>query len=147
MAPLVRRAARPQPGSPGARSKLKHNRLSITINQRALDVYEFLINPKNAPKWINSVKTETASEWPPKVGTIYRDHDVNGEIYEYEVSALAPGELVELSQEWGYHERITLTAQSPEVTQLHYHEWVDVGELPELTSHPRLERLKELIEG
>jgi hypothetical protein len=126
---------------------VRHNRLTIKINRPPTEVLAFLSNPKNAPNWMDSVKSETASEWPPRLGTTYRDHDVNGKNYEYEVTAYKAGELIELSQAWGYHERITLNALDSKTTELKYHEWVDDGELPELTGIARLETLKRLVEA
>ncbi len=127
---------------------MKENRITITIGKPAHQAFDFIVNPKNAPKWQDDILvSEETNEWPSKLGTIYTDHDPDGESYEYKVTAFEPGKVFELSQDWGYHERFTFSLQDDKTTKVEYREWMDDGDLPEATPRARLEKLKRILDS
>jgi hypothetical protein len=48
------------------------NTLSILIHAPISAVFDFTLDPKNTPRWISSIQKEWTNEWPPKIGTVYR---------------------------------------------------------------------------
>lgn len=126
---------------------MKSNKLTVKLNKPAGDVFAFVTNPKNSPKWMDFIVYEESSDYPPKVGTSYRNKDTDGQWYDYEVTAVEKDKLFELSQaEWGFHVRYTLTPVGANSTKFDFHEWVDKDELDELEKQETLERLKKVIE-
>ncbi|MEI7563640.1 MAG: hypothetical protein WCJ39_08670 [bacterium] len=53
---------------------MKENKLTIIINKPINEVFEFSTNPKNTHLWVDSIKEEITNEYPPKMGTIYKNH-------------------------------------------------------------------------
>jgi len=52
---------------------MKDLKLTIQIDKPAKDIFEFILNPQNTPKWIDFITVDETSEWPPKLGTPYRN--------------------------------------------------------------------------
>jgi len=126
---------------------MKENKLIIQINKSAAEVYNFYINPNNTPLWVGSIVTEETTEWPIKVGTIYKNQNKEGKWAEYVVNALKENELYELiSKDRIYHVRYTHTPISNASSLLEYYEWVDKGELEEPFTQDILEKLKSVLE-
>lgn len=61
-----------------------------------MEVFEFTINPKNTPRWIEYLEIEETNEWPPKIGTIYRNRGLSSKQSEYNVFAFKAYQLFEL---------------------------------------------------
>ena len=55
---------------------MKENKISIEINCTVGKVFEFTLNPKNTPLWIDNIVREERNESSVKVGTEYKN--VNG---------------------------------------------------------------------
>ena len=51
---------------------MKENKHTIIINKPIHEVFEFTTNPQNTHLWVPFISKETSSEYPPKIGTIYR---------------------------------------------------------------------------
>ena len=126
---------------------MKSNKLVIKINNFSSKVFAFYINPKNTPLWIDSIIVEQTSEWPIKVGTVYKNQNKSGEWLEYAVTKLKENKLFELvSKDGNYHVRYTHRNIGPETSELEYYEWVDEGEIKEPFTQDILEKLKFLVE-
>jgi len=125
---------------------MKDLRLAITINKPAKVIFEFALNPKNTPTWVDFITVEETNEWPPKLGTIYRNQNPAGEWREYELTAFKPNKEFVLSKKGGYHVRYTLRPIDENTTKLEYYEWIDNGELTEVLTQDVLEKLKRVIE-
>jgi uncharacterized protein YndB with AHSA1/START domain len=125
---------------------MKDLRLTITIDKPAQDVFAFTIDPRNTPKWIDAITVEESNEWPPKVGTVYRNQSAMGEWREFEMTAFEPGKTFTLSKKDGYHVRYTCKPLTVTSTELEYYEWVETGTLQDILTMETLEKLKQVIE-
>src|SRR5438874_1842480 len=94
---------------------MKDLRLTIEINRPAKEVFDFTLNPKNTPKWIDFITEEKTDDWPPKLGTTYRNRgSENSEWSEYELTEYDPGKAFTLSEKDGsYHVRYSFTPITP----------------------------------
>lgn len=127
---------------------MKTNTIVITINKSAKNIFLFLLNPKNTPKWINSIVAEETNEWPVKHGTVYRNKDSNGTWMEYVLTEITPYVSFTLtSKDAVYHVRYSFDSINTNITTLTYHEWMEKGELLEPFEFNTLANLKQLIEN
>lgn len=126
---------------------MKENRLIVKINKSKNEVFDFTINPKNTPKWIDAIESEETNEWPIKIGTKYHNKGKSGEWSEYIVIALDPNKLFEIKMLGSnYHTRYTYRDLG-DGTELEYFEWVDEGEIENPFTIGVLEKLKKFLES
>lgn len=125
---------------------MQHNRLSITIDCTLSEVFDFTTNPINTPRWIVDLLTEECSEYPPRLGTVYRNKGAAGSWSEYSVSRLEPNQTFELiARDGNYHVRYTYT-EAGKATVLEYLEWLNQGNLELPLTQDVLEKLKRVLE-
>lgn len=131
---------------------MKDLKLTIEINKPVEEVFAFTINPKNTPKYVESIIAEETNEWPVKLGTIYRNQRKNGEWSEYEMTEFEPNKMFVMSQKndnfhVGY---IFAPTDNGTATRLEYHVWKNEGELPDSLTvdvlQGILDTLKSVIE-
>ena len=127
---------------------MKSKRLVIQINKPVAEVFSFVINPKNTPKWIDSITQEEINESPPKLGTIYKNQNRDGGWAEYEMTAFEKNKMFVMSNKASaYHVKYALTPVNGNSTELEYYEWVDSGgEIKEPFTSKILEKLKNVME-
>lgn len=126
---------------------IKKNKLLITINVPAARLFEFLLDPKNTSKWVDSIICEEANVLPVQEGTIYRNQNKEGVWNEYVVTSLEKNKSFIMKMKDGnYHVRYTLVPLSETETELEYFEWVIRDALQEPFTNEVLIRLKSIIE-
>ncbi|MDB5178587.1 MAG: hypothetical protein JWN01_530 [Patescibacteria group bacterium] len=127
---------------------MKELTLRIKIARTPEDVFEFTTNPANTPKWIDFITEEQTNEWPPKVGTIYRNHSGDGQWSELEVTSYAENYTFTMSRKDGsFHVTYTVKPLGENLTELEFHERVEEGELGDQFTQATLEKLKRVMEA
>lgn len=125
---------------------MKYLKLKIQIDALPDTVFEFVTNPANTSRWIDSIVREETNESPPKLGTIYRNQNQAGQWSEYEMTKFDPDKMfIMSSRNSPYRVRYTLTPVDGR-TELEYYEWVESGELEEPFTLEPLEKLKSILE-
>lgn len=124
------------------------NRIHITIQKSAKEIIEFLLNPQNTPKWIDTISHEETNEWPVKEGSVYRNKTTDGTWHEYILTSLEPNHkgFILKAKDGNYHVRYTITPVSESACDLEYFEWVIRGHLPEPFFESILKKLKMVLE-
>ena len=124
---------------------MQENKITIIINKPIEEVFEFTTNPKNTPLWISFIEEEITEEFPPKIGTIYRnrrgDSWNESKVIEYEPNKLFKLENDTFSVRYNY-KKITNNS-----TELVYLESVKQGILAKPFTKEVLQKLKEIIES
>jgi hypothetical protein len=80
----------------------QENVSSAAINAPIEFCFEQVINPKNAPKWQSAIRSGTASEFPPKRGTVYTGLLKQGGAEKLTVSEFVPNKKFALKASDGY---------------------------------------------
>ncbi|MBU0707317.1 SRPBCC family protein [Patescibacteria group bacterium] len=126
---------------------MKENKVSVVINKPVREVFEFTTDPRNTHLWVQSIKKEVADEYPPKVGTIYKNRGDDDEWRVFKVSEFEPNKSFIITEGAGnFSVKYTYKEIDDKTTELIYLEWVIKGELKEMFSDKTLQGLKEIIE-
>jgi len=127
---------------------MKSKKLIIEINQPVEKVFEFTIDPRNTPKWVDSIKYEEVDRWPVQVGTHYRNHGNNKVWSIYTVKSFEENKkFVFQKNDNNYSVRYVFTPLAKDKTRLEYFEWVEKGNLEEPFTMEILEKLKSILEN
>jgi uncharacterized protein YndB with AHSA1/START domain len=120
---------------------------SVQINRPIAEVFAFAIDPKNTPKWVNSITLEETSEWPVKVGTIYRSKNKKGDLSELLITTFEENKTFTMAKK-DNNNRVTYTFTpiNPNLTKFEY-VWVDNGELAESFIQALVDNFKRVIES
>ncbi len=93
---------------------MREIKLRVTINRSAQAVFNFTLNPKNTPKWVEGIVKEQTNESPAKLGTIYKNQDRDGNWSEFEITDYQTDGMFVMSQRGGnYHVKYTLRPLEP----------------------------------
>jgi len=122
-------------------------RLTVVIDRPAREVFDFTLDPKNTPTWIDGIVEERAEPLPVRLGTIYRNQNLEGKWTEYEITALELGSMFVMSRRDGaYHVKYTITPRNGRA-ELEFLEWADEGELDVPFTQAAMEKLKQVMEA
>lgn len=126
-------------------SGMKENKITIIINKPIDKVFEFTTNPKNTPLWVPFIEEEIADEFPPKIGTEYKNRRGNSwnisKVTEYETNKVFKLENDVFSVRYSYRKI------NDNSTELVYLESVKQGELAKPFTKEVLLKLKSVIES
>ena len=126
---------------------MRENKVTIIINRPIEDVFKFTTNPKNTHLWIPSVQEEISDEFPPKMGTQYKNRSENSDWNFYKVIENKPFKVFTLSDlEGNYHVRYTYHKLNNNQTEMEYFEWMEDGELKNPFTQDILDNLKLVME-
>lgn len=110
-------------------------------------MFAYVIDPRNTPSWLDFVVKEETSEWPVRVGTIYRNQNKAGEWSEYRMTTFVPDQMFVLSKlDGSYSVQYTLRPLSDNTTELEYVETVERGEIAAPFTPDVLRKLKTVLE-
>ena len=124
---------------------MKSNRIIILINKPISKVFKFTVTPPNSTLQIDGVVKEEVSEWPVRIGTVYKLTN-KGNISNVIVKHIKKDELVEwISEDDNYHCRYTFKPVKNNKTEFTYYKWVDKGEIDEPFTLKTLNKLKLVI--
>jgi len=126
---------------------MKENKIIILINRTIEDVFEFTTNPKNTHLWIPSIQEEIAEEYPPKIGTQYKNRGQKSDWDYYKVLEFELNKVFTLSDlNNNYHVRYTYKKLIDKQTKMEYCEWMKNGELKNPFTEDILQNLKSVLE-
>ncbi|MEN7982103.1 MAG: hypothetical protein ABFQ65_01505 [Nanoarchaeota archaeon] len=126
---------------------MNENKLVIVIKKPIQEVFEFTTNPKNTHLWIPSIDEEIAEEYPPKIGTTYKNRRTNSNWNEYKVVEFEPNKLFTLTEkDDNYSVKYIYRKIDDTTTKLIYFELVKDGELEQPFTQEIFNGLKQIME-
>jgi len=126
---------------------MKENKITIIINRPIKEVFEFTTNPENTHLWIFSIKKEFSEEYPPKIGTKYKNCDDNANWDFYKVTDIEKNKIFTLSDlDDNYNVKYSYRVIGDSETEMEYFEWMKTGELKNPFTIDVLEKLKSIME-
>ncbi len=115
---------------------------TIVINKPAREVFDFIVNPHNTPKWVSSVVEEKINENSIKIGTLYSNRGTDGNWSEFEVTDFEEGHIFELTKKNdSHHIKYMFESLDDGSCKLEYHVWVAEGEVSERFSSDRIQEI------
>jgi uncharacterized protein YndB with AHSA1/START domain len=126
---------------------MKENKITVVINKSIGEVFEFTTNPKNTHTWIPSIEEEISEQYPPKIGTIYKNRGKEPNWDTYKVVEFEKDTKFTLTDlDNNYSVTYTYRKIDNSKTEMEYFEWVRTGDLEKPFTQPILDKLKEVME-
>lgn len=127
---------------------MRENRILISIDRSVSEVFEFTTNPDNTHLWIPQIGIEVCREYPPKIGTEYRNRGKTGGWDVYVVDEFERNKIFTLTDsERNYFVRYSYVQLKDVQTSMEYFEWMKRGELENPFPQSILEGLKRVMES
>ena len=127
---------------------MQENKITIIINKPIEDVFEFTTNPKNTHLWIPSIEEEIAEEYPPKIGTQYKNRESNSDWDFYKVVEFQENKIFTLTDlDENYSVKYTYRRLNDNQTEMEYFEWMKNGELSNPFTEDIIQKLKSVMEN
>ncbi len=106
---------------------MKENSIKIRIKKPASEIFEFVLNPENTPKYLDFI-VEEKSDGPAGLGIKYTNIDTSGTVTTYELTKFEQDKLFDLHKVGSdYTCQYKMTPISDVETELEYSEWVEGG--------------------
>jgi len=126
---------------------MKENKIVVIIDKPIGEVFEFTTNPKNTHLWIPFIDEEVSEEYPPKIGTKYKNHRGNGNWNIYKVVEFKENEIFTLvNLEGNYSVRYIYKKINDNKTEMTYFELVKEGDISKPFTEDILLKLKSVME-
>ena len=104
---------------------MKKNKIRIIINKPISEVFLFSTNPQNTHLWVPFISKEVCSEYPPKIGSIYRSRRENGSWSEMKVMEFKKDEEFILSDlDEKLFVKYTYRKLDDSKTEMQYSDWM-----------------------
>ena len=127
---------------------MRQVKLKIQINRSASTVFEFCMNPKNTPKWVDSIIEEKTNEQPVKLGSVYKNTSDGKKWNEYTLTEFEKDKMFTMTAKDGnYKVKYTITPLNDNSCELEYYEWTKKGDLETPFTIKPLQKLKKLTEN
>jgi len=127
---------------------MQENKITIITNKPIEEVFEFTTNPKNTHLWIPSIDEEIAEEYPPKIGTQYKNRGNDSDWDFYKVVEFQNDKIFTLSDlENNYHVKYSYRKINDNQTEMEYFEWMKNGELNNPFTDDIIQKLKSVMES
>ncbi|MFH1751830.1 MAG: SRPBCC family protein [archaeon] len=126
---------------------MKSNKITVIINKPIAVVFDFTTDPKNTHLWIPSIQEEVSDEFPPKIGTRYKNRGKNLDWNFYKVVDYQPNRTFTLSDlNRNLYVKYTYKKLGDNQTKMEYFEWVETGELENPFNVGIFQNLKVVLE-
>lgn len=127
---------------------MKQNKISIIINKPLSEVFNFTIDPKSTPNWIDSIKEEIVDISNIGVGVKYKNTNNGKDWTEYVCSEFKKNSIFELKQINSFYiVKYLYEEVENNKTLLTYIEWMsDNSDLKDVFGYKNLEKLKMVME-
>ncbi len=128
--------------------RMQENKITIIISKPVGEVFDFTTDPKNTHQWIPSIREEIAQEYPPRIGTLYKNRGDGPDWNHYKVVGIKKNKIFMLSDmDENYHVKYTYRKFSDMQTEMEYFEWMTDGEIIEPFTEDILQKLKSVMES
>ncbi len=127
---------------------MRENKITAIINRPIEEVFEFTTNPKNTHLWIPSIEEEIADEYPPKIGTQYKNRGKDSNWDFYKVVEFQENKIFTLTDlDENYSVKYTYRKLNDNQTEMEYFEWMKNGELSNPFTEDIIQKLKSVMES
>ena len=127
---------------------MRENKITVIIDKPIDEVFEFTTNPKNTHLWIPFISKETSSEYPPKIGTIYKSCRENNSWSEMKVVEFENNKKFVISN-FGENLFVKYIYRylDKNKTELEYSDWMTDKDFDSPITKDVLKNLKKVMEG
>ncbi|HYG83915.1 MAG TPA: SRPBCC family protein [Verrucomicrobiae bacterium] len=125
-------------------------RLTVTINRPLDEVFSFIVDPRNTPKWISEIVHEEVTELPLKVGAVYLPQGEGGvSLGRYPVTQYEHNKTFTYTKEGAkYFAQYTFSPIDETTTKFDYYAWDEESDLNnDPVTEQALQKLKVALEN
>ncbi len=127
---------------------MRENKITVVINKSIDEVFEFTTNPQNTHLWVPFISEETSSEYPPKIGTIYRSCRENDSWSEMKVVEFENNKKFIISDlDENLFVKYIYRDLEKNITELEYSDWIINKDFDSPMTKDVLKDLKKIMEG
>jgi hypothetical protein len=124
---------------------MNESKLKIRINRPSDELFDFVLDPLNTPRWIDGIVKEETNESPTRLGRCSEIKTWTGSGMNIKSRLLNLAWCLLSQKNSDYHVTYTITPLGKS-SELEYFEWVDKGELEEPLAPVALQKLQAVME-